>query len=585
MHMAEVNRWMREKAKWFLIGICVIIMVVWLVPFNYLLARRVGQEGKIFGKTVPGQTVFWLARTLSSLSRRSLDAQTLTQTWQALILAEEAKQYGIAATDEEVVEVLTMHFPAASGMGYDAKAYAAALARADIPEQAYESSLKIYLTALMLAHSVQMSVTLPESEAWLWYARENERVMAEYVALRAEAFAPLVVADDKSLQEFYEEYKNTPPDRDPNGVGYLQPEEVSIEYLLCPYARYLDDVVVTQQQVNAYYNAHKERYSLPSTPKAAQPNEPPKFKPLAEVAPEIEAELRKEEAARAVEGEMKEVNDEIAAETETPTLSEEVRYADFGQIAKKFDLIYRITPLFAADQVQTILPGANELASKAFGQSASSIRQPSATLDARDGKFVFQILKIQDPVPAPYEAVRTKVEKDYRTAKGYELAQEMADAALKDNPTSLDAAATKIQAAIAERLKTLAPAKAKEAPESYVQRGKSDFFTRPVEYAGRRFALDTGLPGNYNYTRFVDEAFTLKDNEVGKALEPNGARTVFLLKRIAVKPADRAEFEKNIANITGGLLARKQEAVLQSWLADVRQAARPSPEVLKYLGS
>ena len=65
MHMADMNKWMREKAKWFLIGICVIIMVTWLVPWNFLMGRSAGPQGKIFGKAVPAQKVDALAMTLS----------------------------------------------------------------------------------------------------------------------------------------------------------------------------------------------------------------------------------------------------------------------------------------------------------------------------------------------------------------------------------------------------------------------------------------------------------------------------------------------------------------------------------------
>jgi len=590
MHMADVNAWMRKKAGVFLVVICVIIMVTWLVPWNYLFTKSIGPQGKIFGKAVPAQRVDALAMAISSLSTRRVDVEAgRSEAWQRLILAEEAKRYGISAGDDEVAEFLKSHFPAESGMGYDAKQYAAFLARVGLPEQAFEASLKTLLTAAALERTVLFSVTLPEDEAWLWYARDNERVMAEYISLRADALAPLVVADDKSVQEFYEEHKNTPPERDANRVGYLEPEQVSIEYLLCPTSRYLDSVVITQQQVNAYYDAHKDQYRVLVPPAEAKPDEPPKFRPLAEVAPQIEADLRAEEALRVVDEDMKEVNDEIATQTEVPFGSEEVRVADFAGIAKKFNLVHQVTPLFPADKTDAILPGAADLKSKAFGQSASNIRRPSVTLAARDGKYVFQILKIQDPHPAALEAVRKQVEKDYRAAKGYELAQELAEQALKDNPSSLDAAAAKIEAAVAERLKALSSSKeeVKKDVKDYVQRGKSDFFTRPREsFLGQRVAIrGIGLPGDDDYSNFADEAFALKDNEVGKALEPAGARAVFLLKRIAVKPADRAEFVKNIGSITEDLLFRKRWTVRQSWLADVRRSAHPSQEVMNYLGS
>ncbi|MGO8705339.1 MAG: SurA N-terminal domain-containing protein [Candidatus Brocadiia bacterium] len=588
MHMADMNKWMREKAGVLLVVICVVIMITWLVPWNYLFQKSPGPQGKIFGKVVPAQEVDALAMTISSLRQpRPSVEQARAQAWKMLILAEEAKRYGIIAGDDEVAELLKARFPAESGMGYNAREYAAFLEQARLTEQTFESSVKTVLAASTLSRTVVMAVTLPEDEAWLWYARDNERVMADYIALRAETLAPLVVADDKSVQEFYEEHKNTPPERDANDVGYLEPEEVSIEYVLCPFSRYLDSVVVTQRQVNAYYDAHKDEYRVRVPPQEAKPDEPAKFKPLSEVAPQIEADLRKEEAMRVVDEDMKEVNDEIATQTEVPFGSEEVRAADFAGIAKKFNLVHQITPLFPADKAGLILPGANDLGSKAFGQSVSNIRRPSVTLEARDGKYIFQIVKIQDPRPAPFEAIRKQVEKDYRTEKGYELAQELADQAMKDNPSSLDAAAAKILAAVAERLKALASTKdeIKKDARDFVQRGKSDFFARPKEYMGYRFAMRIGLPGDYDYSNFADEAFALKDNEVGKALEPAGARAVFLLKRIAVKPADRAEFEKNIAGITEDLLLRKRETVNQTWLADVRRAAQPSQEVMNYLGT
>ena len=55
MHMAGMNKWMREQAKWFLIIICVVIMVTWLVPWNNLLSKSSGAQGKIFGKAAPAR--------------------------------------------------------------------------------------------------------------------------------------------------------------------------------------------------------------------------------------------------------------------------------------------------------------------------------------------------------------------------------------------------------------------------------------------------------------------------------------------------------------------------------------------------
>ena len=70
---------------------------------------------------------------------------------------------------------------------------------------------------------------------------------------------------------------------------------------------------------------------------------------------------------------------------------------------------------------------------------------------------------------------------------------------------------------------------------------------------------------------------------MGTAVEPVGARAVFLMERTDVKPAEREEFEKDQDAIRRRLLSQKQAAVLLAWQNDLLRRARPSEEAMAHL--
>jgi len=585
---------MRSKAKVFLVVICSVIMVTWLVPWSNLFGKQRGGTVKIFGKAVPADRMLALEHTLYALTpaRQRRDTQRLAaQAGDALILDEEARRYGISASDADVAEFIQRRFTPPAGVPVAQDPYGAFLEDSRISASEFESSLKVLLTGSQLLQAVRSSVTLPSDEAWLWYGRDKERVKAAYIELRADDLAPLVPLDEKALNAFYEQHKEVLPDKAPDGVGYLEPKQVKIEYILCRYQPYLAKAVITPEQIASYYEAHKDQYLGPKV----EGKPPPAAKPLAEVKSEIESSLRKAEAERAVDEVMKAVGDAVSNATDVPFGSPEEPVADFAAIAKAHGLTCEVSPLFSAKEVEAVLPGANELATKAF-----TIHElvPSRPLAARDGKFIFQIPHngIVDEHPAPFEKVRARVEADYRREKGFALAVELASA--EQGAPNLDAAAAKLETEIANLLKARPAAKEEEKgkergkppadPKAYFKRGESEFFSRPQEFPqfpGVKWSFAIGMPGNFNYGHFAEAAFAVEDGKVALALEPVDARAAYLLMRVDVEPADRTAFEKDKAKIVQDFLGRKQDAVLRTWLADVRRRANPSGEGMQNFAS
>ena len=600
--MSQINRWLREKEKPLLIGLCCLLMVAFVGGGSCLsgMARRVRPTGKIYGQSVSQKEVVGAARQILSAyqGQEVPNAILFARAWETLILNEEAKRYGIQASAADVLKRLEEQFAAKDGQGLDEGAYLAYLNRIQMPRSTYEKGLQRLLTAQMLQMTVVGGINMPKEEAWLWYSRENEKIQTRFIQIKAEAMAPFVKVDDEALKKFYDTYAETPRKRGPMGAGYEDPEKVQIEYVLAPFAKFAKEATVTEENIKAYYEKNKDSYLIPEKKdekedakkdEAAKEEKPePKYQPLEKVKAEIEKTLRNQAAQAKVDAVLKDVNNEIGKTFDTPFGSDEVRTADFKAIAGKFGIEYRRTGFFTADEVNAILPGAWQLSRKAFGMGTSAIGQPRPPLPCQDGKFIFQLVESKPPQPAPYDSVKEDVAKHYRLVEGMNLASRAAMTAAA--ATTLDEAAglveKEIEAIVKESGQTLEKDK---GVKTLYTRGESKFFARTSEfqnpYTGQmmRYHSQTGFPGASDYAHTADIAFTLKPGQVGVSAEPQGAQAVFVLEKVASQAADRAEFDKEADKIADRMKMKKAEATLNAWLYDVLLRASPSEQVMKYL--
>ena len=627
--MANINAWLRQKEKLILVFLCAFIMVAWVggVQIFQLFDSGPVPGGTVFGKSVSGRELVTMARRLQAFygGRSVPEVVLLAKTWEIIMMGEEARRHGIRVGDEPVRQFLQERFPAKSGDGVDEPAYLAHLEQSRMAQADYEKIVRALLAAQFVEDAVARGVNLPKEEAWLWYSRENEQVKARYLQLRAENLASLVAVKEDDLKALYAKHADTPRSTTPGLPGYQDPEKVTIEYVMAPYGKYADAAKITDDQIKAYYEANKEKEFLapereeredtkpdktgdkkkksPEGEKAAAPKGQtkaekeagkkeagPACRPLAEVKDEIVKNLRKSAGERKADAVMNKVNEAIWEALDTHFGSDKVPTIDMQQLAAKHALEYRrIARYFGADEVGTVLPGAYKLREKVFAQGTSSIGVPKPPMKADKGVFICQITDSRPPQPAKYETVRDKVEKDFRSQQGFQLAKEITSAAALEK--DLDAAARIVEEKLGQCMKEggIKPEKDKDA-KSFYERGESKLFSRPRTYQGLggrslRYHYETGLPGRHNHADFADAAFNLKDGQVGMVAEAGAALAGYVLQRTETKPAARKEFDKNLEQILRETLMKKREAVVKTWRADVRRRARPSAEAAQYLGA
>jgi len=614
--MSKMNVWLRKKQKLFLVIICCVIMITWYggsALMKILPSGRKSDKGSLFGKSYKAEEIQQLQWGIMRLMR---GRQPVTpdmakgKAWEVLLLNQAAERMGIRATDADVEDYLRRSFPAKSGGGMDDTAYAQFLSDAQMSHREHERLVKSLLAADLVQTAVIENVSLTKDEAWLWYSEENHQIKTRFLQVRAEDAGLLAKADDAALKAFYAERADRPREMG----GYQEPEKIKIECVMAPFKKYADAVTVTQAEIKAYYDTHPEEFRAPKPADAPKDEAKPDsaaakadtdavtvesadakkeeakapLKPFDEVKAEIEKTLRDKAARKKAEEVMKAVNAHVCNALEVPFGSDEVRTMDLQPVAEQYGLEYRCTDFFAANEAAAKLPGAFDLAAKAFGRGASSLRVPSAPMNADDGVFIYQTLESRAPCPADFESVKAQVEKDLRLLRGMEIAVHAAEAGLK--ATQMDEARKLVAQYVQEQLTAAGdqPALKERTAESFVTAGETDFFGRPKEYVNYdgtrfRYLLGIGLPGNHNYAGYGDIAFGLNADQIGIAVEPRGAQAVFLLQRSGGRAADRAAFDKDADRIVSDLRNKKREAVLLAWRQDLLTRAQPSDTVLKSL--
>ncbi len=90
-------------------------------------------------------------------------------------------------------------------------------------------------------------------EAWLEYARRNEKLVAEFVRFNVTDFAPKVEVTDEKLAAYFKD----------NAEEFSIPDQVKFRYILANKGDLRTSVTVTDDDVTSYYNGNQDAYRVP----------------------------------------------------------------------------------------------------------------------------------------------------------------------------------------------------------------------------------------------------------------------------------------------------------------------------------
>ncbi|MGA8087942.1 MAG: peptidylprolyl isomerase [Terracidiphilus sp.] len=194
------------------------------------------------------------------------EQQVGQQMVQQQILLAEADKLGITANNNDVLQFLhegqagQVLFPNGKFIGQDQ--YAALIAgRFDMSVTEFEESVRHDITIQRLRAYVTAGVTVSDKEARADYLKRGTKIKFDYAVISSDDIRKSITPTDAELESFFKK----------NAARYANavPEERTISY----FAFTPNDVPggvqqPTQQEIEAYYNAHKSEYSVPEQAKS-----------------------------------------------------------------------------------------------------------------------------------------------------------------------------------------------------------------------------------------------------------------------------------------------------------------------------
>ncbi|MDE3199684.1 MAG: peptidyl-prolyl cis-trans isomerase [Acidobacteriota bacterium] len=190
-----------------------------------------------------------------------IEPQVGQQMVQQKILLIEAQKLGIEVTDEDVRRLLhtggyaEVLYPNGKFIGDDA--YRNLIAqRMQMTVADFESQLKDQIAVDRLRDLVSAGTSVSEKEVSDAYIKSNTKIKFDYAVISSDDVRKSINPTDAELQDFFKK----------NAARYATavPEQRSITY----FAFTADQVPggapqVSQQEIEAYYNAHKSEYQVP----------------------------------------------------------------------------------------------------------------------------------------------------------------------------------------------------------------------------------------------------------------------------------------------------------------------------------
>ena len=259
-----------------LLTIISVFMVITLVPgfgsadFFGGSAPTRGVVAKVAGTDITSQEVQRQARQMvqqqfprggaqASMLLPYFASQAAQQLIQRQALIAEAEHLGLRATDEDVRDELQhgryaqVFFPDGNFIGQ--AQYEQLLQQHDLTVPMFESDVKEEILIDKLRSLVTGGAMVSDAEIRQKFEKENTKIKFDYAVLRKDDILKSLHPSDLELKAFYDRNKAT--------YNNSIPEKRKIKYVLIDTAKLQDQQQVSQQDLQKYYDQHREEYRVP----------------------------------------------------------------------------------------------------------------------------------------------------------------------------------------------------------------------------------------------------------------------------------------------------------------------------------
>ncbi|MFO8049106.1 MAG: SurA N-terminal domain-containing protein [Desulfosudaceae bacterium] len=331
------------------------------------------------------------------LERLNLKKQAMDQVVNEKIVAQQAAEYGLRVTDQELAQSISAISAFQKDGRFDRTLYNRVLQHNRMMPETFERRQRQQLLIDKMHAIITDGVKVAEDEARRWYNWQNTRLKINFVFFNPESYQD-VAPSEEAVVEFFEEHQQ----------DYQSPARVKIAYLVFAPEQYTDQATVSDYEIEEYYQDNQDNYGSEKTVEASHI--------LIQVAGDAPEELVEQKRQEALEiyNRIRGGQDFAAAAreySEGPSASEGGRLGAF----KKDEMV---TPF----------------AEKAFSMEAGQVSQPVRT------RFGWHLIRVEKVNPAEVKSladVKDEIRERLARTKARDLAYEAAldafDRALDEN--------------------------------------------------------------------------------------------------------------------------------------------------------
>jgi len=319
--------------------------------------------------------------------------RALEQLIRENLLDLEVNRLGLVVPDAAIQEAIQSQSVFQQGGSFSPQRYRNLLDRMGLGASEYESRMRQDLKASQLRRFLQGATLVGEEEVWKAFQRQQEERRVRYFRLVPAHFADQVSLSDEGVQAFYEEH----PDR------YRRPAQVRARYVVLSPDSVAARFEPTESQLRAYLEENGDRYT-------GESGEVPE---LSQVRDRVAADWRADRAGDWIFERLPTFKDLLYTRDDLKAVSEE------------FDLRIRTSDWISEGETPAGgVPRSEEFLEKAFSLEPG---ENSRAIELGDGRFAgLQVVEERPATVRPLEEVREEVRQDLRRVRSQELAAEKA---------------------------------------------------------------------------------------------------------------------------------------------------------------
>jgi peptidyl-prolyl cis-trans isomerase D len=345
--------------------------------FNRQYNNLVEQVRRNFGGSLNEETIKGLR----------LKEQALNQLIDQKLMLDEAANLGISVSDQELAESIAKIEAFQTAGVFDPKRYEYVLSRLRLTQDAFEADQKRAMLVDKMSKFVAANVKVSDAETLDWYKWNNASVDLRFVKFPANHYQDISPTEDE-VNSFFEAHKE----------NYKTDVELNARYVLIDPKAYTDRVSLTEEDLRTYYDNNPDEFYTPKTVKARHI--------LIKVDPQAE-----------------ETNVEQARQKALEILKLAREGRDFAELAKQYSegpTAANGGDLGAFRKDAMVKPFADQ----AFAMKAGDISEPVRT---RFGWHIIKVEKVNEATTTSFEAARDDIRRKLTDERAKALAYEKAE--------------------------------------------------------------------------------------------------------------------------------------------------------------